>query len=946
MKNHFEKIKVLFLGKSFLRCAIFFAILLGSFLFVRGAIAETYYVDVSGGDDNNLGTATDQAWKTIAKVNSSSFFAGDSVLFKKGEIWWETLTVPSSGANENPIIFGAYGSRDKPIINSVNSYQYNNSSIAEFDQSGLGHSWNAGYSLNGDLEHHTLNDFDYINETVAGTTATVTADTSTAQHGSTSAKLFDGDGYARLGHGFLLVPNQKYEISFWAKSDGIGTAATRFYQASNGLANIKTGEIYQTWTGYQNIGDLHVNATDTDWTEKKIILQVDNSSHSATFQITSEVANQSVWIDAIRVRPLWTNYSGDIWMSGHDAIQTGSIYMTSFDGIPTKKASDKDNVNSTLRWFDEALSGSHNHIVYVNSPSGDPSLSDEYIYFTTTTNSKSVDLNSQNYITLQDLDIQNGYYNVGGTGNNITIDNCSMQTGVYNVRVSGNNFTLKNSTIKYADWMILIGASDGALIQNNSVSGAQKFAPGVTGGEGGAIAASGKITNLVVENNTIHDCESYGIAEYGVDASNRIENAIYRQNNIYDCLYGFWSMSLSNGIYNSKFYYNKIYQPKSGDSVGLRIYRPGNSVYLYNNSVSGFKYGIEMWNGVNSLIAENNIIANSSTFNIYDRSDNSSGTLNHNLYYPAGSGTFDYHGDSSLDFSGWKTASSQDTNSISLDPLFVSPSDFHLRNVSPTINAGADVGLTADYEGNPIVGLPDIGAYEYQPSDTNENEDDDNERDINVNKVKAVSTQNSITITWKTDHNAKSTIRYGTDKSLKEKKKDNDKEKKHRVILTNLLLDTQYYFRIKSQDGDDNEDKSKIHSIRTKSALKISRNANSNQNIEEKIVAPSYSGNPAPNACSYTVQVGDTLWKIARKVYNDPNAYPLIIEKNKDKYPNIASVLSIGQELTFDCENNGEVQGASDEEDNVNGSNDNSEIQTQESTPTSEFRWWNPFSWF
>ena len=42
--------------------------------------------------------------------------------------------------------------------------------------------------------------------------------------------------------------------------------------------------------------------------------------------------------------------------------------------------------------------------------------------------------------------------------------------------------------------------------------------------------------------------------------------------------------------------------------------------------------------------------------------------------------------------------------------------DFHLQSNSPAIDKGINVSLTEDYEGNPIYGTPDIGAYEYQPS--------------------------------------------------------------------------------------------------------------------------------------------------------------------------------------------------------------------------------------
>lgn len=54
-------------------------------------------------------------------------------------------------------------------------------------------------------------------------------------------------------------------------------------------------------------------------------------------------------------------------------------------------------------------------------------------------------------------------------------------------------------------------------------------------------------------------------------------------------------------------------------------------------------------------------------------------------------------------------------NNITSDPLFIggSPFSFKLQSGSPCIDAGINVGLTEDYEGKPITGTPDIGAYEY-----------------------------------------------------------------------------------------------------------------------------------------------------------------------------------------------------------------------------------------
>ncbi|MFH1262863.1 MAG: right-handed parallel beta-helix repeat-containing protein [Pseudomonadota bacterium] len=97
-----------------------------------------YYVDANGGSDSNNGLAPDKAWKTIAKVNGSSLVAGDSVGFKRGETWRETLVIPSSGATGNRIVFGAYGNGEKPLINPttrVQSWRVSSGNVWEADVS-------------------------------------------------------------------------------------------------------------------------------------------------------------------------------------------------------------------------------------------------------------------------------------------------------------------------------------------------------------------------------------------------------------------------------------------------------------------------------------------------------------------------------------------------------------------------------------------------------------------------------------------------------------------------------------------------------------------------------------------------------------------------------------------------------------------------------------------
>jgi len=77
--------------------------------------AATYYVS-SAGNDGNSGLTTALAWRSLVKVNSTTFKAGDQILFNKGETFYGSLTVSNSGTSGNPIIYGAYGSGLNPII--------------------------------------------------------------------------------------------------------------------------------------------------------------------------------------------------------------------------------------------------------------------------------------------------------------------------------------------------------------------------------------------------------------------------------------------------------------------------------------------------------------------------------------------------------------------------------------------------------------------------------------------------------------------------------------------------------------------------------------------------------------------------------------------------------------------------------------------------------------
>jgi len=92
------------------------------FVFISIPAWGTKYYVKNGGNDASAGTSDGTAWATIAKVNSISFSAGDTVAFKCGDLWREELIIPSSGSGTTIadsttfITFTSYGSGAKPKI--------------------------------------------------------------------------------------------------------------------------------------------------------------------------------------------------------------------------------------------------------------------------------------------------------------------------------------------------------------------------------------------------------------------------------------------------------------------------------------------------------------------------------------------------------------------------------------------------------------------------------------------------------------------------------------------------------------------------------------------------------------------------------------------------------------------------------------------------------------
>jgi hypothetical protein len=107
--------------------------LIGVFLTLAAGISAgtNYYISSSGGSDSNNGTSPSSAWKSFSKLNTewNNINPGDTILIKRGDYFAPSsignlavieFPINKSGVEGSPIVIGAYGSGELPVISGEN----------------------------------------------------------------------------------------------------------------------------------------------------------------------------------------------------------------------------------------------------------------------------------------------------------------------------------------------------------------------------------------------------------------------------------------------------------------------------------------------------------------------------------------------------------------------------------------------------------------------------------------------------------------------------------------------------------------------------------------------------------------------------------------------------------------------------------------------------------
>lgn len=360
----------------------------------------------------------------------------------------------------------------------------------------------------------------------------------------------------------------------------------------------------------------------------------------------------------------WSLYSENIWKSSIASVtDIGNLIFNNEASVGVKKSAKVDCTTQGDFFWDS--SGNYLYLYSTSNPAA---------YYSAIEAARNIDviyMEGKGYVTIQDLDIR--YSAVNG------------------INLSGWSAVNENNNI---------------IIQRNSISycGGYKSG-GVRCGNG--IQVFGFATNIIARYNRVDNIYDQGLDIEIWTAGHRVSNVSFYYNVVSNCEcsigFGFQGDSVTTSD-TIKFENNVLFN--AGGSWG-HSQRPdpfGHNLFYWLTTMP-----------VTNLFFRNNIFLTATGKNLYIEWKNPIAglTSNYNLFYPDGASAFSYLGNT-YNFANYKTTSGKDAHSISSDPLFVSIfiPDFHLQSTSPARNAGTSVGLTLDYEGNPVRTPPNIGAYE------------------------------------------------------------------------------------------------------------------------------------------------------------------------------------------------------------------------------------------
>ncbi len=514
----------------------------------------------------------------------------------------------------------------------------------------------------------------------------------------------------------------------------LSAGATNYYISSSGDDANNGTSASTPWKTIAKIngrtfspGDFILFKRGDTWREQITIPSSGSAGNPLTFGAYGTGAKPI--INGADVITGWTNSAPNIWwVRNPNAVSSRAMVI--IDGVIYAEQTSLGALTSANKYFIDVASAPDRLYVYSTIDPGTRTAEISKREYCIVTASGS---NSKRFIEINDIEVRyagrSGIYFEGpGSSTANALDGSSIvrRCVAYANRLFGmvhydhyDNVLFEECEANYNGNGFYSWVADEGTFRKCSTANQIQYSVTFTDGH--------SIGGYQSNNWTVENC--YSINDHDaihIDAGGVAANAIIRYNKVFNSRPGSPStpgmgVGSSGAGSTIQIYYNLIVNCASSILESYSVHKGKVLVYnntMYLNNASGSNGTVYLAYGEN-FVFKNNIIMRDgggktllallrpglcvSDYNQFYQSDPTSSPVR-----------FHYNGANYTTLAAWAAATNQDVHSQSTDPLFVNKSsDWSLKAGSPAINKGVNVGLTKDIAGNPIVGLPDMGAYEY-----------------------------------------------------------------------------------------------------------------------------------------------------------------------------------------------------------------------------------------
>jgi hypothetical protein len=726
--------------------AIFFFLLqVGvAFLFpesgASGNAPSDYFVSADGSDIND-GRSPESAWRSLTRLERCPLQPGDRVLFRRGDTWRDQLTVSSPGAADAPIRYSAYGEGPLPRIAGTVPITPDRNAIRNFDFA----------EFRGEIDDGQADEF--LHFSAAGGRVEAVSDTPDADRAA--ARLIKSGSKAHLFADVYLPANARVTLRWKAKSR-IADGAFALRHRLNGTRYLQ--EDLQTWSSSDCWRAAPLAGTvDETWRERSISFSTDR--YSGKYQLYFLSGNTTgdgvaTWLDDVRLQIDWERGEGGIYKIGTGYLPRrlllkngrqwqAAVYREPGSGSPQETL-------EPGQWTYIPEDG----CIYLQWENGDPVSAGLAMEISVPENGEQGQCGiyiDHPHVAVEGLAVEGWpddaptFNSVGGiaitdNAHYVSIAQCRVnfnyRVGVY-ARADYGRFTDNRFTYNGGSGLVFYGAA-----RSNRIAGNESSYNGFQGedsDDGEGIGLGLNTADNVIESNRIHHNNlNLASGNHGGLVLYRSNHNVIRYTHILaNTKSGLVVEGEANEVYYNLVYENGTAAAETDVSITANLYlRDGSpegigSNRVFNNVCYG-GVGDVRWMG-NLFVKEslkaaevrNNVFwgfRNLDSEDVQIRIDSGTqldGTVfSNNLIGPEGPGFIHYLGDDYADLESYfNNPDVQVTGTIALPPRFADPElgDFRPQADAPLVDAGFDVGLDRDFDGNPLHGDPDIGALEFVP---------------------------------------------------------------------------------------------------------------------------------------------------------------------------------------------------------------------------------------